>query len=75
MSALSPADLDRTVSIRGEAHSVVQAINRQLTHYAAHVGQIVLLAKHFKGGGWKYLTIPPGQSQQLNQRLGFTGKR
>jgi len=55
---LSDADLGRTVTIRGEAHSVMQAINRQLAHYANHVGQIVMLAKHFAGARWTSLTIP-----------------
>jgi hypothetical protein len=55
---LSEADLGRTVTIRGEAHSVMQAINRQVAHYANHVGQIVLLAKHFAGAQWTSLTIP-----------------
>jgi hypothetical protein len=58
MASLRPEDLDKTVYIRGEAHSVVQAISRQLTHYAGHVGQIVLLAKHFAGGDWKTLSVP-----------------
>jgi hypothetical protein len=55
---LSDADLGRTVTIRGEAHSVMQAINRQVAHYANHVGQIVMLAKHFAGPRWTSLTIP-----------------
>ena len=66
VSALKPEDLDRTVRIRGEAHTVLEAINRQVTHYAAHVGQIVLLAKHFAGPRWKTLSIPKGQSQQFD---------
>jgi Protein of unknown function (DUF1572) len=56
--SLGPGDLGRTVPIRGEAHTVVQAINRQLSHYSAHVGQIVLLAKHYAGPNWKTLSIP-----------------
>src|SRR5579871_5755575 len=55
---LSDDDLGRTVTIRGEPHSVMQAIQRQIGHYAGHCGQIVLLAKHFAGGHWKTLTIP-----------------
>ncbi len=51
LDGLTDDDLDRTVTIRGEAHSVTQAINRQLAHYPYHVGQIVLLARHFTGGG------------------------
>jgi hypothetical protein len=55
---LTDADLGRTITIRGEAHSVMQAINRQIAHYANHVGQIVLLSKHFAGDHWTSLTIP-----------------
>lgn len=58
VAALSPSDLGRTVYIRGEAQSALQAINRQLMHYAAHVGQIVLLAKHYAGPQWRSLSIP-----------------
>ena len=56
--SLGPGDLGRTVAIRGEPHTVVQAINRQMSHYSAHVGQIVLLAKHYAGPKWKTLSIP-----------------
>jgi Protein of unknown function (DUF1572) len=58
VSSLTAADLSKTVHVRGEAHSVIEAINRQMTHYAAHVGQIVLLAKHFAGPNWQTLSIP-----------------
>lgn len=58
IASLDPADLSKTVRIRGQALSVVHAINRQMTHYAEHVGQIVLLAKHYAGPGWKTLSIP-----------------
>ena len=58
ITSLAPGDLGRTVTIRGEPHTVVQAINRQLSHYSAHVGQIVLLAKHYAGPKWKTLSIP-----------------
>src|SRR5689334_10891623 len=54
---LSDADLNRTVTIRGEPHSVMQAVNRQMAHYAHHVGQIVLLAKHFAHDHWKSLSV------------------
>lgn len=60
---LTDADLGRTVTIRGEAHSVMQAIHRQVAHYACHSGQIVLLAKHFRGSGWKSLSIPRKRPQ------------
>ena len=61
--SLTPDDLGKTVTIRGEAHSVIAAVNRQLTHYGAHVGQIVLLAKHFAGADWKTLSIPRRKSK------------
>jgi hypothetical protein len=66
VGALRPDDLERTVRIRGEAHLVLEAVNRQLTHYAAHVGQIVLLAKHAAGPAWQSLSIPRGQSKQFD---------
>jgi len=71
-SALEPltdADLGRTVTIRGEAHSVTQAINRQLAHYAYHIGQIVFLAKHLRSAKWESLSVPRGQSEKFNQRV------
>jgi Protein of unknown function (DUF1572) len=58
LDALTPSDLLRDVYIRGERHSVVQALNRQLTHHAYHVGQIVFLAKHFRSAEWKTLSMP-----------------
>jgi hypothetical protein len=58
IGALSDADLAREVYIRGERHSVLQAINRQVAHYACHVGQIVFLAKHLKSDSWQSLSIP-----------------
>ncbi len=74
---LSDEDLGRTVTIRGEAHSVMQAINRQLAHYAYHVGQIVLLAKHFAQDHWQSLSVPKNRSQEFNQRVasGQTSQR
>lgn len=66
---LTDADLTRTVLIRGEPHAVVQAINRQLTHYSYHAGQIILLAKHFKVGEWKTLSVPRGASDALNAEM------
>ncbi len=58
LTPLKPEDFDKTVMIRGEPHSVLQAINRQLSHYAYHVGQIVFLAKHFAGAEWQTLSVP-----------------
>lgn len=72
-SALQPltdADLTRTVTIRGERHSVMQAINRQLAHYPHHVGQIVLLAKHFAGDRWQTLSVPRKGSAEFNRKVG-----
>jgi len=65
LEGLAAEDLLREVTVRGEAHSVVQAIHRQLAHYAQHVGQIVYLAKHWAGAGWKTLSIPRGQSERF----------
>ena len=69
LEPLSDADLGRTVTIRGEAHSVMQAINRQAAHYAYHVGQIVLLAKHFRQAEWRSLSVPRGKSAEFNKRV------
>jgi|SRR5579859_4898638 len=66
LEGLSDADMLKTITIRGEAHSVMQAINRQVAHYSYHVGQIAFLARHFAGANWKSLTIPKKQSQQFN---------
>ena len=66
---LTEADLSRTVTIRGEAHSVMQAINRQLAHYAHHVGQIVLLAKHFACDHWQSLSVPRNKSADFNRKV------
>ena len=69
LEPLSDADMDRTVVIRGEPHSVMQAINRQIAHYAYHCGQIVFLAKHLQARQWKALTVPRGKSEEFNQRV------
>ncbi len=69
LEPLSSEDMTRTVFMRGEAHSVMQAINRQITHYAYHIGQIVFLAKHFQHAQWKSPTIPRGQSGKFNQQV------
>lgn len=63
ITPLTPDDLVRKVFIAGREHTVIQAITRQLLHYAGHVNQIVLLAKHFRGSQWKSLSIPKGQSE------------
>jgi len=66
---LTDADLTRTVTIRGEGHSAMQAINRQLGHLSYHVGQIVLLAKHFASDHWQSLSVPRNQSAEFNRRV------
>jgi hypothetical protein len=69
LEPLTEADLQRTVTIRGEAHSVMQAINRQLAHYPYHIGQIVMLAKHFQSHAWTSLSVPRRQSAEFNRRV------
>ncbi|HML17916.1 MAG TPA: DUF1572 family protein [Bryobacteraceae bacterium] len=69
LAPLTDADLNRTVAIRGEAHSVMQAINRQVAHYAYHCGQIVFLAKHLAHDSWKALTVPRNRSADFNRRV------
>ena len=69
LNSLAPEDMDRTVTIRGQSHSVMQALNRATTHLAYHIGQIVYLAKHWKGAEWKSLSIPKGQSEQMNAEI------
>ncbi len=69
IETLKPEDLMRTVTIRGEPHSVLQALNRQVAHYAYHVGQIVFLAKHFRSTEWKSLSVPRGKSEEFNAQM------
>jgi len=66
LEGLNDASMTQTVKIRGEEHSVMQAINRQVAHYSYHVGQIVMLAKHFAEPNWKTLTIPKKKSGEFN---------
>lgn len=66
---LTDADLGRTVTIRGEVHSVMQAINRQLSHYPMHVGQIILLAKHYAGDQWQTLSVARNRSAEFNRKV------
>jgi len=69
LEPLTDADASRTVTIRTEPHSVMQAINRQVAHYAYHVGQIVYLARHFAGDKWQSLTIPKKKSGEFNRQV------
>src|SRR3974390_1102039 len=66
VKSLTADDLARAVKIRNEPHTVLQAINRQIAHYALHIGQIIFLAKHLKERDWKTLSVPRGQSEQVN---------
>src|SRR5438874_6181780 len=70
LTPLTDEDLSRKIYIRSEAHSVTQAINRQVAHYAYHVGQIVYVAKHFAGAKWTALTIPRGKSEEFLAGVG-----
>jgi hypothetical protein len=69
LAPLTEKDMGRTIRIRGEAHSVMQAINRQIAHYAYHIGQIVFVAKHLASDRWKSLSIPRGKSSEFNSRV------
>lgn len=66
---LTEDDFAKTITIRGEPHSVVEAINRQLTHYSYHIGQIVFLAKHLRSSDWKTLSVPRNRSGEYNKHL------
>ncbi|MEJ5056365.1 DinB family protein [Sphingobacterium sp. MYb382] len=74
LEPLTEADLERTIYIRGEGHTVTQAINRQVAHYASHMGQIVFIGKIIKGKDWESLSIPRGQSKAFNQQMFDTHK-
>ena len=67
LESLKPEDINRPVTIRGEQHTVVEAVNRQLSHYGQHAGQIVFLAKHLKSSGWKTLSIARGKSEDFDK--------
>ena len=69
LDALEPGDLLRTVTIRHEPHTVLAAVQRQVAHYASHVGQLILLAKIIRGEDFQSLSIPRGQSEQFNQQM------
>lgn len=70
LESLRPEDITRTVTIRGEPHTVVEAVNRQLSHYGQHAGQIVFLAKHLRSSDWKTLSIARGRSEEFNKNPG-----
>lgn len=77
LGSLSEGDLTATITIRGEAMSAMQAINRQVAHYALHVGQIIFLAKHLQSANWKSLSVPRGQSAAYTRKVysGETSQR
>lgn len=74
IDSLKPEDVMRIVTIRGEPHTVLQAINRQLAHYAQHIGQIVFLTKHLRSSEWKTLSIPRGKSEEFKQHAATAEK-
>jgi Protein of unknown function (DUF1572) len=69
LDLLKPEDLSRTVYIREEPHTVLQALNRALAHYAFHIGQIVFLAKQLCSDEWKTLSVPRGKSEEFNRKM------
>ena len=69
IESLQSQELDSTVRIRGRQYTVLEAINRQLIHYTLHVGQIILLAKHFASDRWKTLSIPRGKSEEYTVKM------
>lgn len=71
LNGLSPADLSKVILIRNEEHTVVEAINRQLAHYASHIGQIIFIAKMLLDDEWKTLSIPRNKSQEFNAKKGL----
>ena len=75
LNTLHPEDFDKTVYIRNMGQTVLEAIMRQMAHYAYHIGQIVYLARLFNEGDWKTLTIPKGGSAAYNKEKNAPGKR
>ena len=75
IDSLSPQDLTRTVTIREQPHTVFQALNRQLAHYAYHIGQIVFLAKHLRSANWRTLSVPRGKSEEFNRQMSERHKK
>jgi len=75
LDSLQPDDVQRTVTIRNEPHTVMQALNRALAHYAQHTGQIVFLAKHLRSSRWQTLSIPRGKSEDYKNASPNTAAR
>ena len=74
LDSINEDNFNTKIYIRSQEHSVIQAINRQLTHYAYHVGQVVYIGRLIKGSKWKYLSIPEGKSDDFNQEKFLRGK-
>lgn len=74
LSQINSTNSHNKITIRGEEHSIVEAVNRQLAHYANHVGQIVFIGKMVKGNDWTSLSIPKGASEAFNKKMFGTGK-
>jgi hypothetical protein len=69
VTGFTEADLERRVVVRWREYTLIESLNRQLVHYAQHVGQIIFLAKHFRGEEWESLSIPKGQSEAYTERM------
>jgi hypothetical protein len=69
LNDLRAGDMIKEITIRGEKHTVIQAINRQLTHYGYHIGQIVYIARHLKSSDWQTLSITRNKSAEFNQKM------
>ena len=69
LESLTDADLDKKIKIRGEEHSVLEALQRQTAHYSYHVGQIVYIAKACKDRDWESLSIPKNKSKEFNLKM------
>jgi hypothetical protein len=73
LDSLEPAELEKTITIRGESHGIVEAVQRQFAHYAYHCGQLIYLARYWAGPDWQSLSIPRGQSEAYNARKATAG--
>lgn len=71
LAELEPKDMETIVTIRGERHTVPEALHRSLAHTAYHIGQLVLIARLYRGAEWQYMSIPPGHSEEFNRQRGF----
>ena len=74
LSQIDATNFQNKITIRGEEHTIVEAINRQLAHYASHIGQIVFIGRMIKGSEWTSLSIPKGASKAFNKKMFGTGK-